>query len=59
MRLGQDEYEDKAIDITPHVKARVWRERLRVYFETDRARGRIIVGHVGGHLETYETKFMH
>jgi len=59
VNLRCDEYEGLEIDISPHVKVRVGHKHIRVYFHIDRAKNRVVIGHVGKHLQTYATRMLH
>ncbi len=51
-KMRQDVFEGQAIDISPHVKLRTHTGQMRLYFHVDHVKKRIIVGHLGDHLET-------
>lgn len=53
-RLRRLEYRGRTLDITPHLKVgRGWdsEDTLRIYFAWDDVDGRIVIGHIGTHLE--------
>ena len=50
-------YEGRQIDITPHLKYGVDDPKLlRIHFFVDEEKSRFVVGHCGGHLDTYGTR---
>lgn len=59
VRMRQRTYRGKTCDITPHIKGGDKRRgHLRIHFAFDDERQLIVVGHCGGHLETYGTQRM-
>ena len=57
MRLRQHEYLGETYDFVAHLKGGdKKRGHLRIHFIFDRERDLIVVGHCGGHLETYGTQ---
>jgi hypothetical protein len=59
VRMRQRTYRGKAYDITPRIKGGDKRRgHLRIHFAFDDERQLIVVGHCGGHLETYGTQRM-
>jgi hypothetical protein len=59
VRMRQRTYRGKTYDITPHIKGGGKRHgHLRIHFAFDDERQLIVVGHCGGHLETYGTQRM-
>jgi hypothetical protein len=53
----RDTYEGRQIDITPHLKYGTDDPKLlRIHFFIDEPNRRFIVGHCGGHLDTYGTR---
>jgi len=57
MKLRQDVFEGRTIDITPHVKIGNKEPRLlRVHFFVDDEQKRIVIGHCGGHLDNFSTR---
>jgi outer membrane murein-binding lipoprotein Lpp len=57
MKLRQDVFEGRTIDITPHVKIGNKEPRLlRVHFFVDQDKKRIVIGHCGGHLDNFSTR---
>lgn len=57
MKLRQDVFEGRTIDIIPHVKIGNKEPRLlRVHFFVDQDKKRIVIGHCGGHLDNFSTR---
>jgi hypothetical protein len=57
MATRRDIYDGKQIDITPHLKYGIDDPKLlRIHFFIDEPNRRFIVGHCGGHLDTYGTR---
>jgi hypothetical protein len=56
--LRQDTYMGRQIDISAHVKLTKRGQHLRIHFYVDRETNRIIIAHVGDHLETLGTQRM-
>jgi hypothetical protein len=57
MKLRQDVFDGRPIDITPHVKIGNREPRLlRIHFFVDADEKRIVIGHCGGHLDNFSTR---
>jgi hypothetical protein len=57
MKLRQDVFEGRAIDIVPHVKIGNKEPRLlRIHFFIDDEKKRLVIGHCGGHLDNFSTR---
>ncbi len=57
MKLRQDAFEGRTIDIVPHIKIGNKEPRLlRVHFFVDTDKKRIVIGHCGGHLDNFSTR---
>ncbi len=55
-RARERKYDNRTIDITPHVKGKHSKQPLRIYFAIDSQSERIVIGHCGTHLDTAGTK---
>ena len=56
-KLRTVKFDGETFDITPHVKGKSrGRNALRINFCPDAKHNRVIVGHIGSHLETYGTR---
>lgn len=57
MRLRKDSYDNKEVDITPHVKyGNRTPSLLRVHFYPDNERQLLVIGHCGEHLDNFSTR---
>lgn len=57
MKKRKDQYNGKTIDITPHVKYGNRPPRMfRIYFNINNDERKIIIGHLGDHIENYTSK---
>lgn len=58
MREREAEYQGKIVDCRPHIKGKDKNPKraFRVHFYVDRAGGKIVLGHCGGHLTTAGTQ---
>ena len=57
MKLRKDRYDNKEIDITPHVKyGNKAPNLLRVHFYPDNERQLLVIGHCGEHLDNFSTR---
>jgi hypothetical protein len=59
MAAYKDVWEGREIDVQPHLKSGVKESEpkfLRLYFAYDEPSGKIVVSHVGRHLDTYGTR---
>lgn len=55
MKLRKRTYKGKEIDISPHIKGRNIKFAFRLHFYIDREEEKIVIGHIGGHLDTAGT----
>jgi hypothetical protein len=57
MKLRQDVFDGRTIEIIPHIKVGNKEPRLlRVHFFVDNDERRIVIGHCGGHLDNFSTR---
>lgn len=50
------DYNDKQIDVSPHIKYGNGNDALRVHFYIDQEKKKIVIGHFGSHKDTAGTK---
>ncbi|HEY1053910.1 MAG TPA: hypothetical protein VGE24_02215, partial [Emticicia sp.] len=56
MQYRKLDYNNRIVDITPHIKVDRKGKNLRIYYYYDRELEKVVIGHCGNHLPTHGSK---